>query len=178
MATRGAALPLPLLALAAAALLLAALAAPPLAAEAACARGRERFLTAPAQALMCSPWNAGACGPDASVAGRLYLGDASRSPAPDLAANNTDPYYLEKVVAGPNRSSLRITINDDADESLQVWGDSCAQGDCAGPGAMRHAFWASGDAEHTGAVRAGTALCVGGECLSRDELVALKRAAR
>lgn len=172
-------------------LLLAALAAPPLSSSAACRRraaaAAERFFNAPglpraAQELLCSPWGRGGNGgggggvcdtADANVGGRLYFGDPTHTPSPS-AGNNSDPYYLEKVVAGPNQSSLRLTINDDSDESLQIWGDSCNQGDCAGPGAMRHAFWANGDAAHTGAVRAGTVLCAGGECLSKEDIRAVQ----
>lgn len=142
---------------------------------------RERFaeesaLTRTAQSLMCSPWNRGACGADASIKGRLYIGDETMTPTPDYDKNNSDPYYLEKVLAGRNNSSLRLTINDDPQESFQIWGDACNEGNCAGAGAVRHTFWAGGDAEHKGAVRAAS-LCAGGECLSKDEVAALKRMA-
>ncbi len=65
--------------------------------------------------------------------------------------NSSDPYYLQKIVTSPNNSSLRLTINDDADESFQVWGNSCGeQGGCGGPGAMKHKFGATGNATHQG----------------------------
>lgn len=64
--------------------------------------------------------------------------------------NNTDPYTLQKIIAGPNNSSLRLTINDDSDESFQIWGNSCAAGNCGGPGTMQHKFSANGDVIHQG----------------------------
>jgi len=65
--------------------------------------------------------------------------------------DNSDPYYLEKVNTKNNESHLRMTINDDADESFQIWGNSCGeQGGCGGPGAMKHTFDAQGNAVHRG----------------------------
>ena len=67
--------------------------------------------------------------------------------------NSSDPYYIQKVVTSPNNSSLRLTINDDADESFQIWGNSCGEaGGCGGDGAMKHKFIANGDAIHNGAL--------------------------
>jgi hypothetical protein len=44
--------------------------------------------------------------------------------------DNTDPYSIKKMINGFNSSSLRVTINDDADESFEIWGDRCAEGNC------------------------------------------------
>lgn len=63
---------------------------------------------------------------------------------------NTDPYYLEKVVTGGNKSELRLTINDDADESFTIFGNSCGAGNCGGPGTLQHRFWSNGRVEHAG----------------------------
>ena len=62
---------------------------------------------------------------------------------------STDPYSLRKVRT-PKQSSLRLTINDDVDEALEIWGNSCGVGNCAGEGALQHQFNAAGDAIHKG----------------------------
>jgi hypothetical protein len=62
--------------------------------------------------------------------------------------DNSDPYYLEKIQTSSDVNSLRLTINDNADESFQIWGDSCRAGDCAGPGALKHNFQANGRTQH------------------------------
>ena len=62
--------------------------------------------------------------------------------------DDSDPYYLEKIRAGSDNNSLRMTINDNADESFQIWGDSCGAGNCAGPGALKHHFQATGRTQH------------------------------
>jgi hypothetical protein len=65
--------------------------------------------------------------------------------------DNSDPYYLQKIVTGGDQSSLRLTLNDNADESFQIWGNSCGEaGGCGGAGAMKHQFVTNGDAIHTG----------------------------
>lgn len=75
--------------------------------------------------------------------GTLWFGKDDKS---------SDPYSLRKVSDGPNKSSLRFTINDDPDESLQIFGNSCGSaGGCGGPGVMQHKFDAVGNAEHKGA---------------------------
>ena len=63
--------------------------------------------------------------------------------------DNSDPYYIEKVQESSNNNSLRMTINDDADESFQIWGNSCNEkGGCGGPGALKHHFQATGRTQH------------------------------
>jgi hypothetical protein len=84
---------------------------------------------------------------DVNVQGRLFLGDPSRSDKPN-EPNSSDPYFLEKVSKGKDQSSLRLTINDNTDEALEIWGNACAVGDCHGPGAMQHRFQADGSVEH------------------------------
>lgn len=102
-----------------------------------------------------------------NVQKRLYFADKTMNRNPS-EANSTDPYYLEKVVDGRNRSHLRLTLKDDPDESLQVWGDSCRAGDCAGPGRQRHRFDAAGQAWHADSV------CVDKTCLSGAEVAQVK----
>jgi hypothetical protein len=65
---------------------------------------------------------------------------------------SSDPYTLEKVKKGVNKSSLRLTINDDRDEAFEIFGDPCLSGNCSGEGSIRHRFVATGDAEHEGNV--------------------------
>ena len=62
--------------------------------------------------------------------------------------DNSDPYSIEKVNTSGNNNSLRMTINDDADESFQIWGDSCRVGNCGGAGDLRHHFQATGRTQH------------------------------
>ena len=85
---------------------------------------------------------------------KIFFKDSETNANPSMDDNNTDPYFLEKVVndrnSGGNQSSLRLTINDDADESFQIWGNSCATTGCSGPGTKSHHFRADGAAAHRG----------------------------
>jgi hypothetical protein len=89
-------------------------------------------------------------GGDVNVQKRLFFSDPSMSTGGDWNNNSSDPYFLEKRSTGANQSSLRMTINDDADETFQIWGNSCGVGNCGGEGAMQHSFKADGTAEHRG----------------------------
>jgi hypothetical protein len=100
---------------------------------------------------------------DLNVSGKLHLTHAGSG-----GNNDSDPYYIEKVRAGENNNSLRLTINDDANESFQIWGDSCGAGKCGGPGTMKHNFGANGDAQHTGTLKA-SKICVGNVCLTDNK---------
>ncbi|OYV74865.1 MAG: hypothetical protein B7Z66_15015 [Chromatiales bacterium 21-64-14] len=91
---------------------------------------------------------------DINLEGKMFFKDSSFNTAPD-GTNNSDPYYLEKVIAGNNNSSLRLSIKDDPDESLQIWGNSCAAGDCGGEGMKSHHFRGDGATAHRGSVVAG-----------------------
>ena len=63
--------------------------------------------------------------------------------------DSTDVYNLEKVTTSYNNNSLRMTINDDADESFQIWGNSCNEaGGCGAQGALKHHFQATGRTQH------------------------------
>jgi hypothetical protein len=88
-------------------------------------------------------------GNNMNVQNKLFFKDSSFSTAAN-AQNNTDPYYMEKIVAGGDNSHLRLTINNDPGESFQIWGDSCRAGNCAGPGVEKHRFDASGNVWHKG----------------------------
>lgn len=77
-----------------------------------------------------------------SVNKKIKLGD-------NINAN--DPYFLEKISHGNDKSSLRLTINDNSDEKFEIWGNSCgSKSGCGGPGELKHTFDASGGAYHTG----------------------------
>jgi hypothetical protein len=86
-----------------------------------------------------------------NIQGRMHFKDPKMDANFNWDNNGSDSYFLEKVVTKPNQSSLRLTINDDADESFQIWGGSCANGNCnTGNESMKHTFDAQGNATHTG----------------------------
>ena len=102
------------------------------------------------------------CDVDVNVAERLFFHDVSMHDTPYLGdngwaldgktGNNSDPYYMQKLTPGPNESSLRLTINDDANESFQIWGNACGTTGCGGEGAQQHKFRADGSASHSGSL--------------------------
>ena len=53
----------------------------------------------------------------ASVEGKLHFRHKGAN-----GSDDTDPYHIEKIRTGPDRNSLRLTIEDNADESFQIWG--------------------------------------------------------
>lgn len=75
------------------------------------------------------------------IRGKLFLGRVDGS---------TDPYSIEKKLYAKDKSSLRLTINDNSNETVEIWGDSCGTGNCAGEGTLKHRFQANGDAQHEG----------------------------
>ena len=64
------------------------------------------------------------------------------------AGEDNDPYHLRKI-GNKDSNQLRLTLNDNNNESLQIWGDSC-KGDKCKPdgGTEKHAFYSNGDAVH------------------------------
>lgn len=96
------------------------------------------------------------CDGNVNIQKRMFFGDRNMSTEPS-AENGTDPYYIEKIRPADNKSSLRLTINDDPDESFQIWGNSCAagKGTCGGEGTQGHKFRADGTASHTGSLVVG-----------------------
>lgn len=77
---------------------------------------------------------------------------------------DSDPYYIEKKGDNSDIHHLRITINDNSNESLQIWGNSCATPDgCGSEGTLQHKFDASGNVEHKGTVTASKYLNLNGE---------------
>lgn len=80
---------------------------------------------------------------DLNVRGRIYFSNASPDGGDDIneiidpqdknfnankwgSIHDTDPYWIEKVGSADN-NSLRITINDNHNESIQIFANSCAQ---------------------------------------------------
>jgi len=63
-------------------------------------------------------------------------------------SDDNDVYTLNKIKESDN-NSLRLTLNDDPNEKLEIWGNSCntAQG-CDGPGEKAHTFTADGKSYH------------------------------
>jgi len=100
-----------------------------------------------------------------NVQGRLHFGDPTMKKTPDMKANNSDPYYLQKVEHGKNRSTLDLTMNDDSDERFRIMGNACQEGPkgCQGPGVEKHFFQANGDAGHDGTLRVGKDIHAGGD---------------
>jgi hypothetical protein len=88
-----------------------------------------------------------------NVQQKLFFGDPTMSTIGNNS-NNTDPYFFEKVTPGFDTSYLKLTINDDK-ESFQIWGGSCDDSKCIGPGSQKHIFDASGNAHHVGKLTVG-----------------------
>jgi hypothetical protein len=108
--------------------------------------------------------------------GRLYLGSPART-SDNLDDNNGDPYTLEKRIIGAGQSALRLTLNDDFDESLEIWSSSCKGSGCVKVPSLRHQFTANGDAQCTGRLSANT-ICLGQVCLNGKSLATLNRAVK
>jgi hypothetical protein len=65
-----------------------------------------------------------------SVEGKLYYRHQGAN-----GSDDSDPYFIEKVKTSDNNNHLRLTINDDPEESFQIWGNSCGStGGCGGQG--------------------------------------------
>lgn len=83
------------------------------------------------------------------VENRLHFSDSSMSPMPN-EQNEYDPYYMQKVQDGDGHH-LRLTVNKNAGDSFQIWGDACSTpAGCTGPGKVQHVFTAAGHALHRG----------------------------
>jgi len=80
-----------------------------------------------------------------------------------FAGNDNDRYYLQKI-GNTDSNHLRLTINDNSNESLQIWGNSCGTTGCGGEGVMQHKFDTSGNAYHK------NQLCLGNTCINEDKL--------
>ena len=75
-------------------------------------------------------------------------------------AGDNDPYYIQKIRHSHDNNELRVTINDNKDEALTIYGDSCrSPGGCFGPGTIQHKFKADGKSFHRSAI-----------CISNDKM--------
>jgi hypothetical protein len=97
----------------------------------------------------------------ASVEGRLHFRHQGAN-----GSDDTDPYYLEKVRTSANNNHLRLTINDDANESFQIWGNSCGStGGCGGAGKQLYNFSANGQVDINNRVNVPNVDRIGGDWL-------------
>ena len=64
---------------------------------------------------------------------------------------------------------MTLTINDNNNESFQIWGDSCGSDGCGGNGVMKHKFDSSGNANHVGTITANK-LCIGNTCFTENDM--------
>ena len=85
---------------------------------------------------------------DIKVDGKIHFGP-----------RGNDPYSLQKVTDGRDRSHLRLSLNDNPDESLRIYTNIWNRG---GGDQMQHKFQVNGDAYHRGDIRAGGGLRVDG----------------
>lgn len=86
-----------------------------------------------------------------NLTGRLHFKDPLFNIQANLH-NNSDPFYIEKKIDGIDKSSLRLTINNDLDDSFQIWGNACKTIDCTGEGEKGHEFKGSGDIWNKGVI--------------------------
>jgi hypothetical protein len=110
-------------------------------------------------------------GDNMSVGGKFFIGAKGFNTDWDWYQNGSDAYWLEKVHpnGNVNSSTLRLTMNDDADEAFEIYGGSCKHGaQCKGPGQRKHYFGVDGTALHTGQV------CVSSQCLTESDIRKLK----
>ena len=93
------------------------------------------------------PGQVGPKGDNANLEGDVTIGGdfkINKGKKIIFGGNDNDPYSLQKI--GNNDSnSLRLTLNDNDNESLQIWGNSCGQGNCGGAGTLKHKFDTSGN---------------------------------
>jgi len=94
------------------------------------------------------------------IAGPLHLYDKTTK------TDDGDPYRIEKVRTAPNKNQLRVILHDDPDESMAIWGNSCANGKCADDSRAKeaHKFDVQGNADHKGTIKC-KKLCIGNVCL-------------
>ena len=84
--------------------------------------------------------------------------------------DNTDTYKVEKKKFSHNNSELRFTINDDAQEAVTIFGNSCSAGNCGGEGREQHKFTASGEAKHKSLTVDG-GVTIGGTLTVNDDIL-------
>ena len=69
------------------------------------------------------------------------------------AGEDNDPYHLKKF-GDKDNNHLRLTLNDNANESLQVWGNSCKTDKCnPDGGSVAHILDSNGNVVHHGSLQ-------------------------
>ena len=101
-------------------------------------------------------------GNDINVRNRLYFSqagyNANLTPTSSnwWSVHNSDPFYVEKVKSGHETNALRFTINDNGNDSFEVYGGSCgAAGGCYGPGKLLFKIKGNGNVEIPGTLKVG-----------------------
>ena len=86
----------------------------------------------------------------AEIAGPLHLYDKTTK------GNDSDPYRIEKIRTSANKNQLRVILHDDKDESMAIWGNSCANGKCQDDNKAKeaHKFDVTGNVIHKGQLNA------------------------
>jgi len=75
----------------------------------------------------------------ANVEGKLRFRHAGAN-----GGDDSDVYHMEKVRTKGNENKLRMTLNDDNNEEFEIWGGSCAAGNCGAAGKKKFGFKADG----------------------------------
>lgn len=105
---------------------------------------------------------------DETIDGNLMVKKSARVAGPIYFANvdggdDFDVYNLQKIQTSSNANTLRFTLNDDPDEALEIWGDSCRAGNCSGPGQKAQRFGADGNVWTRGVADIGGTLRLSGQ---------------
>ena len=96
------------------------------------------------------PWTCQ--GPAFDMQSRVNLHQPLYFKAPGENAASTSLPHLEKA-KDADRSSLRLTVSTEPDESFEIWGSNSAS--ASSPGGRRHQFRADGGAAHGGGLLVG-----------------------
>lgn len=111
-------------------------------------------------------------GRNMNVDGRIHFKDQAFD-TKSSRTNNTDSFYMEKKT-GNTASSLRLTVNDTADNNFEIWGDACGLGNCNGEGSLAHRFtggggqWSKGDVTAAGSI-SGKKVATGSKTWMKDD---------
>jgi len=96
-------------------------------------------------------------------------------------SDDTDVYTLQKI-NNNGINSLRLTINDNPDETFEIWGNSClGPGGCKGSGEKAHSFRADGTVYHSKIClkkNNGKHYCIDGDDLDKLRIKKLYKNAR
>ena len=81
--------------------------------------------------------------------------------------NDSDHYKIEKIRHSANNNELRVTLHDDANESMTIYGDSCRGGKCQDDSKAKlgHKFSADGTFHHNGTGKIKGNIKIGGHII-------------